>query len=142
MLIWLLGHGAKVSRETLKTAALMGTPVPTMALLVEKCGAAALKDTGALQFAAARGERDMVDFLLDVGADVEELPTQLGDIREPGPGTALYEAVRGQHVDIVQLLLERGAKSDKPCKTPSGRKETALQAARRQGNSQITNLLE
>jgi ankyrin repeat protein len=142
MFIWLLGHGAKVSRETIKTAARKGTPVPTMALLVEKCGAAALKDSGALQFAAGRGEREMVEFLLHVGADIEEMPSQIGDLREPGPGTALYEAVQGQHVEVVQLLVEHGAKLDTPCQTPSGRKETPLQAARRQGNSQITNLLE
>jgi hypothetical protein len=142
MLIWLLDHGAKVSRETIKKAAMMGTPVPTMALLVEKCGAAALKNSCALQIAAGRGERDMVEFLLHAGADAEEMPIQLGDIREPGPFTALYEAVQGQHLEVVQLLLEHGEKADTPCDLHSGSKETPLQAARRQGNSQILSLLE
>ena len=49
-----------------------------MALLVEKCGVAALKDSCALQLAADRDERDMVEFILQVGADVEEMPGQLG----------------------------------------------------------------
>ena len=142
MLTCLLDHGAKVSRETIKQAAMAGTPVPTMALLVEKCGSAALRDTCALQLAARRGEREMVDYLLHVGVDVEEKPTQLGDIREPGPFTALYEAVQGQHVEIVQVLREHGAKADTPCGWPFRDEETPLRAARRQGNSQITKLLE
>ena len=116
--------------------------MPTMALLIEKCGVAALADSCALQHAAGRGERDMVEFLLHVGADVEEMPTMMGDIREPGPFTALYEAVNGQHVEVVKLLLDHGAKAD----TPHGRhiwaNETPLQAARRLGNSQIVSLLE
>jgi hypothetical protein len=68
---------------------------------VEKCGAAAIRDTCALQLAALRGERDIVEYPLQIGADVEELPTQLGDIRELDPFTALYEAVQGQHVEVL-----------------------------------------
>ena len=92
MLTWLLNHGAKVSRQTIKQAALRGTPVSTMALLVEKGGVAALKDSCALQLAAGCDERDMVEFLLQVGADVEEMPAQLGDICEPG---SFYSTVEG-----------------------------------------------
>lgn len=95
MLAWLLNHDAKASRQTIKQAVLRGTSVSTMALLVEKGGVAALKDSCALQLAAGRDERDMVEFLLQVGADVEEMPAQLGDICEPGPFTALYKAVQG-----------------------------------------------
>jgi Ankyrin repeats (3 copies) len=142
MLIWLLDHGAKVSRETIKQAGMASTPVPTVALLVEKRGAGALADSCALQFAAGRGDRDMVEFLLHVGVDVEEMPTMMGDIREPGPFTALYEAVNGQHVEVVQLLLDHGAKADTICGRHVGVNETPLQAARRLGNSQIVSLLE
>ena len=71
-----------------------------MALSVERCDVAALKDSCALQLAAGCGERHMVEFLLQVDADVEDMPAQLGDIREPGPFTALYEAVQGQHVEM------------------------------------------
>ena len=66
-----------------------------MALLTEMRGVAALQDSCALQLAAGRGERHMVEFLLQVGVD-GEMPTQLGGICEPGPFTALYEAVQGQ----------------------------------------------
>ena len=142
MLIWLLDHGAKVSRETIKLAGMAKTPVPTMAFLVEKCGTAALDDSCVLQHAAGRGERDMVEFLLHVGADVEEMPNMMGDVREPGPFTALYEAVQGQHVEVVQLLLDHGAKADTICGRHIGPNETPLQAARRLGNSQIVSLLE
>lgn len=91
-----------------------------MALSVERCDVAALKDSCALQLAAGCGERHMVEFLLQVDADVEDMPAQLGDIREPGPFTALYEAVQGQHVEIIQLLREHGAKVDTPCGWPAG----------------------
>ena len=53
-----------------------------------------------------------MEFILQVGADVEEMPGQLGDICEPGPFTALYKAVQGQHVEIIKLLLEHGATVD------------------------------
>jgi hypothetical protein len=44
MLTWPLNHGAKVSCQTIKQETLRGTPVSTMALLVERCGVTALKD--------------------------------------------------------------------------------------------------
>jgi hypothetical protein len=44
-----------------------------MALFVERCGVAALKDSCALQLTAGRGERHMVEFLPSVGVD-EEMP--------------------------------------------------------------------
>lgn len=55
----------------------------------------------------------MVEFILQVGADVEEMPAQLGDICEPGLFTALYKAVQGQHVEIIKLLLEHGVMVDR-----------------------------
>ena len=54
----------------------------------------------------------MVEFILQVGADVEEMPAELGDICEPGPFTALYKAAQGQHVEIIKLLLEHGVMVD------------------------------
>jgi hypothetical protein len=67
---------------------------------------------------------------------------QFGDIREPGPCTALWEAVQGQQIDIIKLFLEHGAMVDTQCGWPTGQKETPLQAARRQSSSQIVTLLE
>lgn len=55
----------------------------------------------------------MVQFLLNAGADINEIPPR-PDIREPGPYTALYEAVQVQHTTIVRLLLDRGARVDLP----------------------------
>jgi hypothetical protein len=73
----------------------------------------ALKDTGALHSAVLHGRLDMVNFLLDNGADVNELFQwdMLGDVREPGPiyGRPLNWAVAYGHVDIVKVLLQRGA---------------------------------
>lgn len=93
---------------------------------------------GGLQLAAGRGDLDKVKLFLAAGADVEEMRNVL-DIREPGPYTALYEAVKGQHVETVRLLLEHGAKVDTPC---SSSKETPLELARQLGNRQVLDLLE
>jgi hypothetical protein len=80
-----------------------------------------------------------VELLLQVGADVEEMPAQLGNICELGPFTALYKAVQGQHVEIIKLLLEHGAMVDTPCGWPTGQ-ETPLQAARRQDDRATAKL--
>jgi hypothetical protein len=79
-----------------------------------------------------------VEFLLQVGANIEEMPAQLGDIYEPGPFTALYKAVQGQYVEIVRLLLEHGAICGYALWNTTG----GGKAARRQSNSRILNLLE
>jgi hypothetical protein len=141
MLAWPLNHSAKVSREITKLAAHRGTPVATMALLVERCGVAALKDSCAPQLAAGRGERHMVEFLLSVGDD-EEMPAQFGDICEPGPFTTLYEAVQGQDVGIIQVLLEHGAKVDTPCGWHTGQKETLPKQQDDRTTARLISLLE
>jgi ankyrin repeat protein len=72
---------------------------------------------------------ELAKLLLNAGADIEEMPYQL-DMREPGPYTALYQAVLGQQVEMIRFLLERGAKVDTPC----GRAEdTALKAGQKTG---------
>jgi hypothetical protein len=74
---------------------------------------ASLKGTGALHSAIFAGRVNMVNFLLDNGADVNELFEwdMIGDIREPGPryGRPLNWAVACSHVDLVKLLLQHGA---------------------------------
>ena len=138
MLTWLLNHGAKVSRQTIKQAAL----VSMMALLVERYGVAALKDSCALQLATGRDERDMVEFLLQVGADVEEMPAQFGDICEPGPFTALCKAVQGRHVKTIKLLLEHDAMVDTHCGVAYGAEGDTTASGKTTEQQQIVNLLE
>ncbi len=77
-----------------------------------------------LILAAAQGTRDLVELLLREGADPEALdPTGL---------TALAKACGGCHVDIVELLLARGAKVNRD----------VLMAASIHGRPEILQLLE
>lgn len=138
MLTWVLEHGGQVTTDTARLASLPGRPISQVALLLERCGITPFKGWGGLQLAVGRGDLDKVKLFLAAGADVEEMPNVL-DIREPGPYTALYEAVKGQHVEMVRLLLEHGAKVDTPC---SSSKETPLELARQLGNRQVLDLLE
>jgi len=55
---------------------------------------------------AASGDVVMVRHLLDIGADAAD--------RSGRQGPALTHAVRGCHVDVVDLLLERGADPNNP----------------------------
>ncbi|KAF8241421.1 ankyrin, partial [Wilcoxina mikolae CBS 423.85] len=137
LLTWLFDRGARVNERTVRNAAVGPTSIPTMAMLIEKCGLAPLTNQGALQFAAYYGKLDMVQFLLDAGAGIDDISPEQ-DIREGGPYTALYEAVRGQRVDIVRFLLDRGAKVNIACRGD----ETALQAATRLGYREIVELIE
>ena len=64
----------------------------------------------ALRYAAGYGQKEIVQFLLDRGVNVDG---------HHGDGqTALFYAILGDHVDVVHLLLQRGAKSD--MQTPNG----------------------
>lgn len=53
-----------------------------------------------LQFAAASGQRNMVNLLLDLGANIDE---------KGRGGTALELAIARNHQSVVELLLDRGA---------------------------------
>lgn len=57
----------------------------------------------ALRYAAGYGRREIVEFLLDRGVNVDG---HHGDNQ-----TALFFAILGDHVEIVRLLLEHGAQS-------------------------------
>jgi ankyrin repeat protein len=60
---------------------------------------------GALSKAAASGRRDIVEFLIDKGADVNELFVDEGDYQ----ATPLILASAAGHLEVVQLLLLKGA---------------------------------
>ena len=64
----------------------------------------------ALRYAAGYGQKEIVRFLLDRGVNV--------DGHHNDGQTALFYAILGDHLDIVQLLLAHGARSD--IKTPNG----------------------
>ncbi|KAI0799012.1 ankyrin repeat protein [Xylaria sp. FL0064] len=55
-----------------------------------------------LFWAATRGHRDVVELLLDHGANINS--------KDRGKMTALHVAVTGEHKDVVSLLLDRSAR--------------------------------
>ena len=91
-----------------RTRAGFGTTAEKLFVFIREAGIDAFKDSGALQFYAAKGRTDLVELLINAGIDVNEQPT-IRDIREPKPFNALYEATYGQRAGTVQLLLDRGA---------------------------------
>ncbi len=56
-----------------------------------------------LYFAAANGHKDIVIYLLDMGAGIDERSDY---------GSALHVATQNEYVDIVRILLDRGADSN------------------------------
>lgn len=73
-----------------------------------------MKGSGAIVLAAQEGHLQLVEYLLDHGADIDEAgfehPTD-ESFRED-MGSALHRAAYRGHEDVVGLLLERGANVD------------------------------
>jgi hypothetical protein len=114
LLNWLIEHGAKVSRNAVKEAAFHCHSVPIMRRLLALNHGAAVAP-GALSHAAGIGDLKLVQLLLEEGANVEAMiPASEMDIREGGPYTPLYEAMRGGHLEVAKVLVEHGAKIDRP----------------------------
>jgi ankyrin repeat protein len=61
--------------------------------------------------AARRGHEDIVEALLDAGADMETVNAHCGEQATILMTTALGHAVEQGHIDVVVLLLGRGAKT-------------------------------
>jgi len=100
-------HGAAASRRSALCLAVWGGHAEIVSLLLERH--AAVDDPSGnsaatlLEEAADRGFTDIVRALLDARADVEE---------STGSDAVLCRAISGQHRDIVELLLDRGAKAN------------------------------
>ena len=67
--------------------------LPVVKLLVKELGFEVMRNTGTLQLAAMLGDRDIVCFLLDAGAEIDEKPAPLDEREGPWPTTALLEAL-------------------------------------------------
>ncbi|KAF2220209.1 hypothetical protein BDZ85DRAFT_33088 [Elsinoe ampelina] len=108
----LIESGARASKWNLNAAMTSKQPVEKILLLLHEGGAKeSLKEPGVLQLAARYGRADLVDVILDAGAEIDAVPAQ-GDFREPGPHQALYEAVKHGHVEVAKFLMERGSDPD------------------------------
>ncbi|WP_257294499.1 ankyrin repeat domain-containing protein, partial [Endozoicomonas sp. YOMI1] len=107
----LVKHGAKVN--TLTTAKHGDTPLHLAMLNSHEAATIALIDSGAdidrlapykrrpLHFAAAKGNLNVIEILLDKGADINA-----------GSRTPLHFAVEHGRHDAIRLLLDRGANID------------------------------
>ena len=87
--------------------------IPTIKLLLNHN--AILSSRQALTIAAYNGRQDVVEFLLDNGADIDEIPDNkdiYDHARKQGIGTALHAAIERDKEDIIRFLLERGARID------------------------------
>jgi uncharacterized protein len=87
-------------------------------------------ETTALTLAAANGDLEIVTYLLDHKANINEP----GSLRE----TALIKAVRFQRNEVVKLLVERGADIEETDSTGA----TALDIAERSGSSVMVGILK
>jgi len=96
----LVGRGAKMD---IRHAAALGKIDVMKSLLEETVGPAMLEE--ALTFACIRGQTEAAALLSEHGAKGDVLVTPGGQT----PRTALHEAANRGHVDIVKILLAKGA---------------------------------
>ena len=114
----------------LAAAALVDTDLPTMTATLLAHGAV-IQQTLALHTAARAGHLNVMTFLLDKGADINEIP-EVDDRTygcEDELGTPLHYAVDEKQLDAVKVLLARGA--DASIVDRKGR--TVLQRAQEKG---------
>jgi hypothetical protein len=110
VIAWFFDHGAEIGPGFFTHMSHFPVPAATVQDLLERTGIAHFRHSGVLQRAAGRGETDVVKILLDAGAAINEGPFG-SDGRESGPRNAIFEAVKGQHIETTRLLLNRGAET-------------------------------
>jgi ankyrin repeat protein len=112
--------------------------IPVLAALLS--AGAIMKGRSALVKAAYHGRSEIAEYLLDQGAEINEVPcndTITGSCRELEVVNALsMAAFRGQD-DVVEVLLDRGA--DAGVRNPNGK--TALELAEEEGNWACVEML-
>ena len=139
-----LSHGADPNRNLFEEdrtalAAVAETASVEIAALLLDHGAK-LKNSGAIVTAAADGKTDMVQFLLAKGADIDEMGIHHPYDRryDETVGSALHQAIRKGHQEVVSLLLKEGANVD--LKDLRGR--TPLALAEAEGNDTIKSIMK
>lgn len=96
----LVRRGAKMD---IRHAAALGNLEALKTMLTEKTSPAMLEE--ALAYACIRGQKEAAGLLLQHGAKGDILVTPGGQT----PRTALHEAANRGYLDIVKILLDRGA---------------------------------
>ena len=105
-------------------------------------GKVELNDGDAIGSAAGAGRCDVVEFLLEKGADVNEVCYVYKDLehslhRDEKAGGPLHRAIRNDRYDVLRLLLERGA--DVNLQDARGR--TPLSLAQERGDYRLVEKL-
>ena len=141
---WLLEHGADpnsghlmADSTTALTAAAQQGRIDLSELLVQHN--ARLAGSGALAGAAENKHTDMVRWLLDRGAEIDDIGVHdYGDRRKKDyEGTALHKAAANGDLDMAKLLVERGANLH--IKDPKDR--TPLNRALEENQSEVAEYL-
>ncbi|KAK8072922.1 hypothetical protein PG996_006270 [Apiospora saccharicola] len=133
-------EGMQTSQNPLELAC--GAPDRDMVALLLTRGSTLDRAPKALLAAARRGSIEVMQMLLDRGADVNTHPygkrTLNMYVKSEGWGSALHCAVKGGHVEAVKFLLDKGA--DREYRNQVG--VTALELAKKLGLDEIVRLLE
>ncbi len=112
-LAWLLlDHGAEI---TISAAVALGDAERVRVMIAADPAALrrTLRNGGLLSLAVNHNQLEMVELLLDLGADVDER-VMLEELEEPtlSWGAPLWYAALGNQLEIVRVLLDRGADPD------------------------------
>lgn len=110
-----LAHGADPNQnlvdehKSILAAVAELVSIPIAALLVSH--GAQVTGSGAIVVAAEEGKLQMVEYLLENGANIDEIGIEHpSDERyREDMGSALHRAVHGGHEEVVRFLLEKGA---------------------------------
>ena len=139
MLEFLLRHGAKIQSQIFGWPSLGQVSLPVMRTLVRECGIDSLRGTAALTLAVEEGNRDLVEYLCELGLPVNEVPPEL-DPREPGMCSPLYTAVRKRDISMIELLLEHGADPHAPY--ADHHQNSVLHAVQQRNDKELLIILE
>jgi ankyrin repeat protein len=116
----------------------MVSSIPVIKALLD--AGAILKGRSALPKAASRGRTEVISYLLDQGASINEIPNNphiFENKLEHGVKNALCEAAYCGQSEVVEFLLGRGA--DATSRDTNGK--SALDLARAQGHENCVNIL-
>jgi len=99
-----------------------------------------VRGSGAIVLAGEAGKTEMVRFLLDNGADINEVGVEdpTDDRSDGDVGSALHKAIENGHVDTALLLIESGA--DVSLKNARG--QTARDLAEKCGQTEVLEAIE
>jgi ankyrin repeat protein len=122
---FLFRKSLKITEQLIDNSAVHATP-EMLALLLKQYPKRHLKDTLLLNHAIWGDKLENVRVLLDTGLNVNGLPSKRPTRVSVPRDTALHAAAWDKKIEIVELLLKRGARID----IPDVEGKTALEKAK------------